>query len=375
MTRPLRVLHVIKGLGRGGAERLLVDGYAAADPGRVTLSYGYFLPWKDAFVPELRGLGAEVTCYEAPTAAAILGAAATLARHVRRWRADLVHAHLPLAGVAARLAGALCRVPVVYTEHNLQERYHPLTRRANLATWRLQAHALAVSAEVAASAERHAGRRVPLQVVTNGVPLERFAPRPVEGAAVRARLGIAPEAPVVGTVVVFRPQKRLDLWLEAASAIRRELPSARFLIVGDGPARAELERRRRDLDLTDTVHLVGLQEDVRPYLAAMDVYLMSSDFEGLPIALLEAMAMGLPPVVTSVGGVPEVVSTDCGLLVGPGDPLALARATLGLLRDPGPRESLGRAARRRVEERFGTSRMQAELCEVYERVAAGRGRG
>ncbi|HEX2164341.1 MAG TPA: glycosyltransferase, partial [Thermoanaerobaculia bacterium] len=168
----MHVLHLIKGLGLGGAENLLVEAARHAGP-EVRYSFAYFLPWKDALVAPLRAAGAEVTCFPAKGAAGLLARVPALARHLRRRRVDLLHAHLPLAGVAGRLAGRLAGVPVVYTEHNLMQRYHPLTRAANLATWRLQRQAVAVSAEVAASIAARAGAAVPVAVVANGVPVDR----------------------------------------------------------------------------------------------------------------------------------------------------------------------------------------------------------
>jgi len=365
----LHVCHLIKGLGRGGAERLLPQ-LARAWRGRLRLSVGYFLPWKNALVGELEEAGCTVRCFRARSAAGILAQAPAVARWLRREQVDLVHAHLPLAGVTARLAGKLARIPVVYTEHNLQERYHPLTRRANLATWRWQRAVVAVSAGVADSIARRARGGVPVHVVRNGIEI------PPEGDAggrsPRERLGIAATAPVVGTVAVFRRQKRLDLWLEAARRIAEREPEARFLIVGDGPLRAEIEAQAGRLGLAQRILFAGLLDDVGPLLAAIDVYLMTSEFEGLPLALLEAMAAGLPVVVTAVGGIPEAVTDgETGVVRRFGDVEGLAGAVADLLADPERRAALGAAARRRVAESFGIDRMAAELEAIYRQALGG----
>ncbi|MCW8138158.1 MAG: glycosyltransferase [Planctomycetota bacterium] len=364
--RRIRVFHLIKSLGRGGAEQLLVETLRRADRSRFELGYGYFLPWKDALVSDLERLGAEVRCFDARGPGGMLASVPRVASHLRRWRADVVHCHLPLAGVVGRLAAAAARVPVVYTEHNLQERYHPLTRWSNRLTWRLQRRGIAVSGEVARSARAHMSAKVPVQVVLNGIPVERFQPDSEGRAAVRRELGFPADAPVVGTVAVFRTQKRLDLWLRAARQVYTGRPSTRFLLVGDGPERETTEALAHELGLRDVVRFAGLQTDVLPYLSAMDLFLMSSDFEGLPLALLEAMASGLPVVATRVGGVPEVISDGVhGLLASPGDEQALASAVEQLLADPERRTCLTSAARALVEERFGTSRMVGELESIY----------
>lgn len=371
----MHVLHLIKGLGLGGAENLLLETARHAS-GEVRPSFGYFLPWKDALVAPLREAGAEVTCFPARGAAGILARVPAVARHLRRQRVDLVHCHLPLAGVAGRLAGRLAGVPVVYTEHNLMPRYHPLTRAANLATWRLQAQVVAVSDEVAASIGEHvgaAGADVPVEVVRNGVPVDRLRHDPAAAAAVRRRLGIPAAAPLVGQVAVFRRQKRLDLWLAAARRIHRQVPAAHFLLVGDGPLGGEVAAWAAAGGIAPAVHLVGLQPDVVPYLSALDVLMISSDFEGLPLVLLEAMALERPVVATAVGGVREAVADgETGLLVPPGDPAALATATVRLLADAGRRRAMGAAGRRRVEAELSSRRMLRRLEGLYARVLGSR---
>ncbi|MGD2114909.1 MAG: glycosyltransferase, partial [Acidobacteriota bacterium] len=172
----------MKGLGRGGAEVLLPQLIRTGDPG-FRHSVGYFLPGKDALVAEVVAAGAPVECFGTRSNAALLASTVRVARWLRASRADLVHAHLPLTGVVARIAGRLAGIPVLYTEHNLQERYHPLTRLANRWTWARQARVVAVSSEVAASIRRHLGERVPVTVVHNGIETERPAPAPEEVAA------------------------------------------------------------------------------------------------------------------------------------------------------------------------------------------------
>jgi glycosyltransferase involved in cell wall biosynthesis len=141
------------------------------------------------------------------------------------------------------------------------------------------------------------------------------------------------------------------------------------VLVGDGPVREELVRQSHASGLDGALHFPGLQEDVRPYLSAMDVFMISSQFEGLPIALLEAMAMECGVVSTAVGGIPEVVrSGENGLLVQPADPMALARAVDVLLRDPEGAKRMGHAARETVEGGFGVRRMTQQLEEAYTEV-------
>ena len=352
---------------------LLTEGLRCADRERFLYGYGYFLPWKDHLVADLREQGADVHCFEARRAPAILTAARRVGRFLKEWRADLLHCHLPLAGVAGRVAGRLAGVPVVYTEHNLMERYHPLTRRANILSWRWQDAVIAVSPAVAESIAARLASRVPVEVILNGVNLDRFRCSPEGGTMVRAEFEIPAGAPVVGTVAVFRRQKRLDLWLEVAEGLLRRLPGCHFLLIGDGPLRAEIEALIGARKLGDRVHLAGLQEDVRPYLSAMDLYLSSSQFEGLPIAVLEAMAMELPVASTAVGGIPEVVvSGETGVLVPPGDVARLEGAVFELLRDDDARRRMGRAGRERIVGELGLERMVGRQECLYEEVLRAR---
>lgn len=369
MSGRIRVFHLIKGLGRGGAEILLEQSLRFGDRDRFEYAFGYFLPWKDAMVERLRARGAEVVCFDARRNLGVLASVGRVARHLRSWRADLVHCHLPLTGVLGRLAGRRAGIPVVYTEHNVQERYHVLTRRLNLATWGMQDRVIAVSDEVAASIAAWKDSKVPVEVVRNGVDLQHFDLDRVDPAEIRRELGIPPDVPVVGTVAVFRAQKRLHDWLAAAELMLQQRPNARFLLVGDGPLTKDLRETALRRGIDRAVVFPGLREDVRPFLAAMDVFLMTSIFEGLPVALLEAMAMRRSVVVTPAGGIPEIVRAgENGLLIAVGDPAAAAAATLDILDDPEQSARLGAAARRTIEDRFNAASMVQRLESVYREV-------
>lgn len=350
---------------------LLSEGLRFSDRTRFTSAYGYFLPWKNAMVASLEKQNVEVTCFGARNTAAMLLHVRRVARHLRAWKADLLHCHMPMAGVVGRVAGRLAKIPVMYTEHNKMERFHPITKRLNLATWRWQEQVVAVSNDVARSIRAHANADVPVQVVPNGINVDYFHRNQVDPLAVRRRFGISAEAPVVGTVAVFRAQKRLQDWLEAARHMRARHADSRFLLVGDGPLREELLRHTAELGLEDVVHFAGLQDDVRPYIVAMDVYLMSSLFEGLPLALLEAMSMECPVVSTAVGGIPEVIRDGHnGFLVEPGNPELLAHVVGQVLSSPETLRQCGQRARTTVVEQFSMRRMIRDLESMYVHVVS-----
>ncbi len=364
----MRVLHVVKSLDRGGAEVLLVETGRVCQP-LVEPSYAWFLQGSTAVLDQLRSVG-DVTCLGAASTAAIPFALPALRRLVRRTKPDLLHAHLPLAGVAARLVGADLGVPVVYTEHNVFRGYHPLTQLAARATWRLQRTVIAVSAEVARSLPT--GMNDPtVVVVPNGVPVERFQSASQHRTAVRAALGMHDGDVVVMTVAVFRSAKRLERLVATAATIEASAPASklRFVLVGDGPLGPEI---RADACRVDPRRLVltGARTDVADLLAAADIFLLTSDREGLPVAVLEAMAAGLPVVATSVGGIPEVIDSTCGVLVDPElDETALPQLLSSTLRvlegNPDRRRALSAAAKQRVQQRFGIQRMADAIHDVY----------
>jgi L-malate glycosyltransferase len=191
---------------------------------------------------------------------------------------------------------------------------------------------------------------------------------------VRRELGLADDDVVVGNIAVFRTQKALPDWLQMAAAVHKAHPRARFVLVGDGPERERVVELATRLRLMEVLRLPGLRTDVADVLAALDIFCLSSVFEGLPLALLEAMAASLPVVATRVGGVPEATGADAqgdseaALLVPAKSPEALANAVGALLNDPARRVALGAAGRRRCASHHSMTRMQERLVAVYQSV-------
>jgi L-malate glycosyltransferase len=282
----------------------------------------------------------------------------------------VIQADLPVAGIMARIAGRWSSVPVVYTEHNLQERYHSLTRWMNAATYGWNRRVLAVSSEVAASIDR-GGLRTRTRVVTllNGVPVEQVRAEASQGLDVRAELKIPSAHLVVGTVAVFRSQKRLTDWVQVAARIAARRSDVTFLLVGGGPLEGELRAHIALLGLSDRVRMPGFRPDGRRLMAAMDVFLMTSQFEGLPMALLEAMALGKPVVSTRVGGIPEVlIDGEAGLLAPVGAIDELSAGVERLLRDAAMRTRLGAAGAARVESEYHVKRRVEAIEGLYHEI-------
>ncbi|UGQ10570.1 glycosyltransferase [Yinghuangia sp. ASG 101] len=385
-----RVLWLTKGLGRGGAEQLLVNGARHVDRTRFDVEVAYVLPWKDALVPDLREAGVTVHCLgdrPPPSDRTVRGRRADggapdradrawplrLRRLVTARGYDLVHTHMPVPAVAARV---LARGTVlVHTEHNLWHRYRAPTRLANSWTYHRNSAVIAVSRAVAGTidpARLPRGRAgvAPLRVIYHGPDLGGVLPG--AGARERARrlLDLDPDGFAYGVVANFTPKKDHAGLLEAHALLRRTEPGARIVLVGLGPLEAALRERASRPDLAGSVVFTGSRGDVPELLPGFDVFALGSRQEGLPVALMEAMATGLPVVVTDVGGMPEIVTDGVeGRVVRSGDPAAFAAALAEAAADPALRGAWGQAARLRSRT-FDVAGAQARIEDVYREVLA-----
>lgn len=371
-SRPTRVLWLAKGLGRGGAEKLLVTGAAHVDRERFEVEVAYLLPWKDALVPELSSRGLRVHCLGQNRATDVHWVA-RLRRLVRLGRFDLVHTHMPIPAVAARLV--LGRGPaLVHTEHNVWQRYRRPTYWANAATYRRNDAVIAVSQAVAQSMRAGFLPRFPAttEVLLHGVEHSLQRSGPVARRRARTMLGIAEDAFVIGTVGNLTAKKDQRTLLLALSALHGRVPRSRLVLVGTGPLEAQLQAQVRELGLEEVVLMTGSRDDVPDLLPAFDVFCLSSLHEGLPISLIEAMASGVPAVCTDVGGVSEALRHGIdGLLVPPADPGALAAALGRLVDEPDLRVRYAAAALD-GSRRFDIGMALRRVEDLYDEVLARR---
>jgi glycosyltransferase involved in cell wall biosynthesis len=362
----IRVLWCSKGLGPGGAERLLVAAAQVADHDTFAYEAAYLLPWKDHLVPELTAAGVRVGC---------LGGGrdwdlrwlARLARRLRREPVDVVHLHSPyLAGFVRPLVRSLPRrrrPHLVTTEHNAWSTFAAPTRLLNAWTAPLDDATFAVSQETLESMSPRVRARA--EVLVHGVALERLRALGAERDAVRAELGVGPATLLVGTVANYRAQKDYPTLLRAARTVADTGADVRFVAVGQGPEETAIAALHAELRLEGVVTLTGYRPDATRVLAGCDAFCLSSRWEGLPVALMEALALGLPVVATAVGGVAETVTDGReGLLVPPEDPSALAEAILSLAADPMRRTAMAAAAAR-AGERFDIRVAVRRLEDAY----------
>jgi glycosyltransferase involved in cell wall biosynthesis len=352
------ILVLIKGLGVGGAEKLISEGSAYWDRDRFDYHVAYVLPWKNQLVERLTARGIEVTCLGGPhgTNPASL---TRLRRLIDRTGARLVHAHLPATGVLARIVSP---VPVVYTEHNLAGSYRLPVRLFNRLTYGRNSAVTAVSEPVARSLDGYPGP-APV-VIPNGVSVS-VEPGTVE--SLKKELGQSPDDRLVVHVGNIRPHKGHAILVDAARLIAQARTDVTIVSIGGEKHTGDLSRLRGLAQNIPRLRFLGRREDALAFIAAADVLVNPSTVEGLPVTLLEAMALSTPIVATAVGGVPSVVRDgETGLLVPPGDPAALADATLRILDDPPTGARLAGAAHEVVVRDYGLERMVRTTEKLYE---------
>ncbi len=375
-TRRPRVAHVITRLIVGGAqENTLASVVEHRRRGRFAsdLILGPTLGPEGSLVSEAR------TCGVNPLMDAI--ALLSLVRVFRRGQYDVVHTHSSKAGILARLAARIARVPVVvHTVHGwgFNDRQRPLVRNAYVSLERWWARFTdALITVTPRDAERGLsigiGQPGLYTTIRSGIDIARFGASRQRREAVRAELGLAKSDRVVISVMRLTPQKApLDL-IDAVARLVRDVPDARVVIVGDGPLRNAVETRRRELGLGKRLILTGIRRDVPELLSAADVLALSSLWEGLPRVIPQAMAAGLPVVATAIDGSAEaIVHGETGILVPPRDPAALGAALAALLRDPERARAMGEAGRARVVE-FDMYRMVDAIEALYARHLGVRG--
>jgi glycosyltransferase involved in cell wall biosynthesis len=374
-TRQLRVCHLIHSLRDGGAEHLLVTLSEVAAAVGLRISVVSLMPDEGLrFGQQLRRSGVEVRTVGLRSRWDPRGLPRA-ARLIRQLHPDVVHTHMKHADLVGAYAARRLQVPMVSTLHVIEDSPTPRQRfkRRLAAQARLRR---AVRTVAVSDAQRRwylaeFGAR-PDQVVTirNGVLPRPPASGRRPAAALRERYAISEETAVAAMVALLRPGKgHGDLF----AAVRR-LPAdldVKVIVAGDGPLRHELEAEvARDEALSERIVLAGFVDDVEGLLAGCDLVVHPSHFDALPTALIYALAAGVPVVASRVGGIPEIVGDEAGVLVPPRDPGALAIALEALVRSPGQRARLGAAAVGRFEERFDARHWAGELKALYGEVIA-----
>lgn len=369
--RPIRLLEIIGNAIVGGMETYTRNLIATlpADDYEVTC----ILPYESTYTASLRDLGCKT--YVTPIHDDPLWRSIELAVGVvKQHQIDVIHANLANAHTLAGVVGRITNTPTVATIHArnlwIQELSVARLTGMNLITVCQEAYAGALACGIAPEN---------LTLIPNGVDTRRFTPSR-SGAEFRASIGVEPDATLVGFVGRLSWEKGPDKFVQVAQRIRQRLPDVHFTMVGEGPVEPDIRHMLDQTGMSDRVHLAGLRRDVEDCYPAFDLMLQTSRSEAMPLALLEAMASGVPVVAIAVGGVAELVAGgSTGLLVSPGDwpgvssPYpgdweGIAAAAIDLLEHPARLAPMRGAARRRAEEHFDLRSSVRETSALFHRL-------
>ena len=369
LPHPIRIGYVIGQLTRGGAERQLYELVRGIDRDRFRCAVYCLSEDTTPFGEMIAASG--VTVRALPRGRQLdLGRVLALARLARADGLEILHSFLVHASGYAWPAQRLARVPHLITSARVCQ------TAGTVRDWVIRhafRHSDAIVCNGAAVREfvtrRYAAPARRCRVIHNGVDLARFSARPQAGPA--AQDGRSPTIVTVGRLAA---QKDLSLFLEAAALLRHDCPAARFMVIGDGPCRSELERTAAALGLGTAVSFLGERADVPDLLHAADVFWLTSAWEGLPNVLLEAQASGIPAVTRDVGAAREIVRHGVtGYVVPRRDAGAFASLTRQLLVDPERARTMGLAGRKVVEDGFSLTAMVRSTEQLYREVV-GRAR-
>jgi glycosyltransferase involved in cell wall biosynthesis len=387
MAPPIKVMHIIARLNIGGAAIYVIQLTAALGApdyhsqlvcGVVGQSEGdmrYVAEEKHLPVSMIPSLGREISP---------LGDLATiyqLWKLIRRERPDIVHTHTAKAGFVGRIAARLAGVPIIvhtYHGHVFAGYFSPARTRLFLLLERFCARLSTRVITLSAALKRELSevyRIAPpdqIEVIPLGFELDRLAALKRHEGAFRAQHHIPEAAPLIGIVGRLVPIKNHDLFLQAARIVHAQLPGAFFALVGDGERRAELVAMAGSLGLADRVRFTGWIADVPPVYSALDALVLSSNNEGLPVSLIEAMAAGVPVVSTSVGGVPDLLDGgQLGAVVPPGDAQGMAAGIVRALTDPAAR-AVAEKARTVTLQQYDIRQSVAQTDALYRRLVQAR---
>jgi glycosyltransferase involved in cell wall biosynthesis len=325
----------------------------------------------------LPALGREIS------AADDLVSLARMVQLMRRLRPDVVHTHMAKAGTVGRLAARMCGVPLIvhtYHGHVFHSYFSPaktrvfvmIERALGLMTDRIIVLGEGQRDEIASLGVAPLEKLEPIRL---GLELGQFLDAERARGGLRRELGLEPKTPLIGIVARLVPIKAHEVFFEAAAHVLQVAPDARFVVVGDGERRVELEALVDRMGLRQAVTFLGWRRPMLGVYADLDVVALTSRNEGSPVALIEAMASARPVISTQVGGVPDVVVDGVtGLTVPSGDAQAMGQGILRMLRDRDLADRLAAAGRRHVYPRYDSSRLVSDVRNLYVRELAGRGR-
>jgi len=361
-------IHVLEVIGNaivGGMETYVERLVQNLPPDRFAITA--LCPFESQFTERLRALDVEVLVTPMPDDPPWHSVQMACAM-IKAGAIDLLHAHLPNAHVLAGIAGRLTGKPVLATLHGHKvgmldlEVHRSAGTHLSVVCRQSYFHALGLGVS--------AGQ---LSCNPNGVDTEAFQPRARPKDGLRRSLGIAADAKIVGFLGRLSPEKGPEVFLRAALLAHEKLPDAHFVLVGDGPLAPTIRESITRLKLEGRVHLAGLRRDIPAVLNDLDVLVSSSHSEAMPLAVMEAMASGLPVVATRVGGLPDMIDQGgAGWLVTPNDFEEIATRLQQILGVPGELTRMSAVARQRAVEKMALSDTVEKMASLMTRLVAGR---
>jgi sugar transferase (PEP-CTERM/EpsH1 system associated) len=363
-----KIIHLITELDRGGAQMALYRLLAHGDNGRFHPHVICLYNGDKVVAQQIRQLGIPVTDL-GMSAPWRLDALWRLYRLLRRERPSILHTWMFHANIPGRILGKLAGVPIIISSERTMGQEGRVRRLLNRLTGWLPDRIICVSQQVADFAAQEIGLPpAKLTVIRNGIDIDQFTDLPDQQTA-RAMFGLPVPGKIMAAIGRPRPVKGFSYLLEAFAQIAADQPDLYLLFVGDGPEKRPLQTAAQQLPSANRVIFLGDQQEIPRLLAALDILVLPSLWEGLPNVVLEAMAAGLPVVATAVGGTPElVVEGETGLLVPPRDPATLAEAIVTLLTDPELARRLGENGRQRVTTQFTIQQTVAQTESLYQQL-------
>ncbi len=372
----IKVLHVIGGGELGGAEMHILNLLTHMDRERFEVRLCCLFPEPFVQVARANGIATDAVVMRHKLN---IGIVDNLMEIIRGRQIDIVHTHGVRANLVGRLAAKLAGIKhIVTTVHSVLEQDYPsfFARQVNRLMERITINSVerfvTVSDLLKQDLVGHGIPAVKITTIYNGVNLAAFRQERVTGD-VRKDLGIAPDVPVLGMIARFHPVKGHRFFLEAAKTISRVRPDCRFLLVGSGQYRSEVEAMVKQLGLREQVIFTGYREDIVDVLHSLDILVISSLSEGFGLTAIEAMAMKVPVVATRVGGLPEIIKHGSnGILVPPAEGQAIAQAVLDLLANPEDSRAMAARAFEHVRENFSVEIMAKNTEQLYCSLMSGK---
>ncbi len=366
MPGKIKVAHVIRVFSYGGAEVLLREFFLNDAFKEHVISDLYILDHKKlGLVPEVKPHVQKIHYYKITSLLFIFEYIKFL-YHIHKGRYDVVHAHLPVAAWMTIPAKLFCRkTKFIYSEHNLVSFYSKYNYYLSGMVYGFFDCLIFVSHEVGENSKQNQKKwffkTKKSVIILNGIDTDKFS------NAHRAEKNIA-EGMITGLVARFRPQKRVDKWVQVAAEIKKLTDKINFLMVGDGPDDEMLRQKIAEKNLQSAIQLSGQLKDTYQAYKQIDIFLLTSDFEGLPLALMEAMSCGCVPVVSNVGGIKQLEFNGFGYKYVEFNAASIASKIVSYLENPQQFITESKNARAFIEHNYSLHKQIYEILELYRKI-------